>query len=97
MNLKIPEEFHIAGQKWTVKFTDDLLVNDDEYGSCNVVTNTITLDGSKSLPDSRKEATFLHELLHAILNEMGQTELFKDEQFIDTLSSFLHQALTTSK
>jgi Zn-dependent peptidase ImmA (M78 family) len=97
MNFKIPEEFYIAGQKWVVKYTDDLLVADDEYGSCNVVTNTIILDGSKCIPDSRREATFIHELLHAILNEMGHVELFKDEQFIDTLSTLIHQALITAK
>lgn len=97
MKFEIPNEFYIGAQKWTVKFTDELLASDDEFGSCNTVTNTIVLDGSKCIPDSRKEATFLHELLHAILNEMGHAELFKDEQFIDTLSTFLHQALTSSK
>lgn len=43
------------------------------------------------------EHAYLHELTHAMLLAMGRQKLYEDEIFVDLLSGFLHQALTTAK
>ena len=43
-----------------------------------------------------QDQTFYHELVHAILNEMGH-DLNNDEFFVQTFSNFLHQFITTKK
>lgn len=43
----------------------------------------------KELPKQAKETTFYHELVHAILFTMGETN--HDEKYVDTFGAFLHQ------
>ena len=40
-----------------------------------------------------KEHAFFHELLHQVLDSAGYTEQNADEQFVDSVSGLLHQAL----
>ena len=52
---------------------------------------------STDIPRSMLEATYLHELVHAVLSCMGDTELYANEPFIDMFSGLLHQALVTGE
>lgn len=92
--MNIPSSFKIAGQKWNVVYDKDLLAKDGEYGHCHEVTNTIVLQSSGPIPYERVEATFLHELLHAIFHEIGYDTLTNDEKLVNSLSTLLHQALS---
>ena len=47
-----------------------------------------------NLIKTSQEQTFCHELVHWILNVMSEDEKH-DEQFVETFSMLLHQALTT--
>lgn len=91
--MNIPSTFKIAGQKWSVVYDNDLLAKDGEYGHCHEVTNTITLQTPGPIPKERVEATFLHELLHAIFHELGYDTLTNDEKLVNSFSTLLHQAL----
>ena len=93
--MNIPTTFQLDGQTWHVVQDKDLLANEGEYGSCHEVSNTIRLQAEGVVPRTRVETTFLHELLHAIFYELGQTTLTSDEKLIDSLSALLHQALNT--
>lgn len=44
-----------------------------------------------------KEATFFHELTHAILFTMGENELSENERFIEGFANLLHQYVKTVK
>lgn len=50
----------------------------------------------KSLHGDNKEQTFLHEVVHHILNSMGEATLRQNEQFVDVFATFLHQYMKTS-
>jgi len=41
--------------------------------------------------------TLLHEVVHAVLSDMGEEKLSKDEKFVDLFASMLHQINKTSK
>jgi len=95
--VNIPTTFKIAGQPWKVEFDNDLLAKDGEYGHCHEVTNTIVLQNSGPIPHERVEATFIHELLHAIFHELGYDNLNTDEKLVNSLSTLLHQVLSNEK
>lgn len=48
-----------------------------------------------SLQGSILDHTFLHEVIHAILWEMGERRLYNNEKFVDLLSNLLCQVLRT--
>lgn len=47
-------------------------------------------------PPSELEHAFYHELTHAILDMLSYDKLYGDEQFVDSFSGLLHQALKTA-
>jgi Zn-dependent peptidase ImmA (M78 family) len=78
-----------------------LLVNekdwpdDEAVGFCNFLNQQILVLSAVS--DVQKQQTFCHELVHCILDKMGETDLNDNEQFVDVFGSLLHQAWTTCK
>lgn len=53
-------------------------------------------DGGK-MPNDQIEQTIFHEMVHTILNEMNRFNLSEDEEFVQTFSLLLHQAIRTAK
>ncbi|NBP02483.1 MAG: hypothetical protein EBU90_20665 [Proteobacteria bacterium] len=97
MKLVIPSSFKLAGHTYSVKFQKDLLTTDNEFGSLNEVTHVMTLQPPDPVPQSRVESTFLHELLHAIFYELGESELDKNERLIDSVANLLYQAFVSAE
>ena len=87
--MKVPASFRLAGIDWRVVHVEGL----DELGRCDRDTQTIYL--RKGLPKQTLEATFCHELLHAIWWTTGRTD--HDEREIDAAGYLLHQFLTTAR
>lgn len=99
MNI-VPKEFNLLGHTIAVKTNNDRMGDKHALGYCHPLHNKITLadttDG-KPLQLSVIEHTFCHELVHLILNTMGEDELYKNEKFVDVFGGLLHQYLTTAK
>ena len=57
--------------------------------------NLVVLD--MALPRTLVEHNFIHEMLHNQMSLMQKFDLYNDENFINTLSGLIHQALTTGK
>lgn len=93
--MKIPKRFQLFGHTIDVNWCDDLLIRTNNVGEAHYNFNEIKLDVMHDRPESYKEQVFLHEVLHLILNQIGEDELRENEKFIDLLASLLHQALTT--
>jgi len=79
--------FDLAGCKWTILAVSHMT----EMGLCDPETHTIKIRAS--LPEQAQQATFYHELVHAILFTMGKTN--HDEEFVDTFGGLLHQYTRT--
>ena len=79
----IPTTFWLVGCQWTVKYVDDL----SEYGKCDCTTQIIYL--RSGMNKNYTEQTFFHELVHAIMFSMGQTD--HNEIFVDAFGSLMHQ------
>jgi len=87
--VKIPRTFQLAGITWRVVETDAI----SDMGHCDAETATIRLRADLSA--QLKQATFCHELQHAIRYMSGQSE--HDEREVDAQGNLLHQFLTTAK
>ena len=97
-NNKIPLCLNVGGQTISVNIKDRL--EDDKLGACCVAEARI--DIAKTF-NGREQAftiqlnTFYHELVHCILDTMGENELSGNEKFVSCFSSFLCEAMTTQK
>ncbi|MGX7211300.1 hypothetical protein [Enterococcus innesii] len=60
-------------------------------GSCDRDATEIAI--LADLSNERKEATFYHELMHAMLFEAGYSLAEHDEELIDRVSKVLHQVI----
>lgn len=81
--------FSLAGSQWTVSLSPDI----NEMGYCDPEAYCIKIRANMS--DQAKQATFYHELVHAVLFTMGQTN--HNEEFVDTFGGFIHQFMTTKE
>lgn len=99
MNNKIPSKFKIGGQEIDVKIVERC--DDNCLGECRVANVVVEVankyDRNENVSKSCKLNTFYHELTHAILYTMGETELNNNEKFVCCFSSFLTEALTSCK
>lgn len=97
-NNKIPLCLNVGGQTISVNIKDRL--ESDKLGECCVAEARI--DIAKTF-NGREQAfttqlnTFYHELVHCILDTMGENDLSGNEKFVSCFSSFLCEAMTTQK
>ena len=94
----IPTSFLIYGQEIQVDMVADLGRKEAALGITRYRENLIQLQDDAPgypIPYQQIEQTFYHELVHVILAAMHATELNDDENFVDTFSHLLHQAITT--
>ena len=89
----IPKKVKVAGIDYEVKEVEGILERFNVLGQINYHKGVIELDNS--LCQTRKEQTFVHELLHACFREAGYEE--QEEEMIDRVSSVLYQVLKDNK
>lgn len=85
--MEIPESVSVLGLRYEVRLAD----LEDEDGACSPSRQLIQLrDGMGA---EKAAQTFYHELLHALLDQLGYSELYGDEHLVQGLAIGLHQAL----
>lgn len=93
--MHIPTKFHLGGHVVEVKRDVPLK---EAWGEWNNERKVLRLRRpSKNNPESFYYQTFVHELVHAILDTMGREELSNNEGFVDAFSEYLTQAILTSE
>ena len=93
--MKIPKQFRLFSSVINV-VVDNKLMNDAQlYGRCDYSKRLITLCETRNLDplsDGKKAGTFYHEKVHMILDFMEETELSKNEKFVESFSSLLRES-----
>lgn len=95
--FNIPATLHIGGQQIDVKEVDRC--NNNVLGRCILaagvieIARTFNSDGDISVSESSKQNTFVHEVLHAILDTMGENELNNNEKFVCGCAGYLTEAI----
>lgn len=104
--MKIPKSFILNGHEIKIKFLDALVSDEGEelMGEANHPRNTIKIartikDGKKKvkLPKSQIDHTACHEIIHQMLDKLGEHKLNNNEKFVDAMGSMLYQFLNTKK
>lgn len=95
----IPSSFELGGTTYKVEQVDNLLEGDN-VAFINFPTSTVRIANQfkgSTCSASYKEVSFYHELVHGILDTMGQSELSSDEVFVEGFANLLHQYIKTAK
>jgi Zn-dependent peptidase ImmA (M78 family) len=92
--MNIPKSFTLGAIPYKVT-----IVNHIDKGESLGVTDADNgvIMVMRDLPRFRKEQTFCHELVHALLDTAGRSDLGSDETLVDVLGTLLHQYLQTNK
>lgn len=92
---KIPSRFKVGGQEIEVKRVERC--EDNTLGNCTIdagvieIANVFNKDRQQS--ESSKVNTFYHELIHAVLDVMGERDLSGNEKFVCCFAGFLTDAM----
>lgn len=98
--MNIPQSFDLLGHKITIKSVENLQCDEGKIGSYHPLRHEICLQPSHKggfISRTEIEQTFFHELVHAILISMGETELNANEKFVDMFAGLLHQSISTQR
>lgn len=86
----IPDKIRIGGQD--IRIVKEERLDDNKLGTICVAEGTLRIaDNFSNLKqcESSKINTFIHEIVHGILDTMGESELSGNEKFVCTFSSLL--------
>lgn len=87
--MPIPLQVNVAGVEYKVQYQEGMLRNHGLLGQVLYAESVIDIEPSMS--DSKKEQVFVHELVHAMMNEAGYDE--QDEDLVNRFSIVLYQVL----
>lgn len=85
-------DFKLGYRDYTVQYVED--IDDNGLGRTYSMLGIIKLATSwngRFLPEDSVEQTLYHEVVHAILDELGYKELSDDETFVQGFSLLLQQ------
>ena len=88
--MKIPSKIRIGGQDINVCIVER--IEDEKLGQiCLAEGKLLIADNfsTRKQSDTSKANTFVHEVVHGILDTMCETELSGNEKFVSTFSSFM--------
>ena len=88
--MKIPSKIRIGGQDIDVCIVER--IEDDKLGQICVAEGKLLIADSfytKKQSNSSKVNTFVHEIVHGILDTIGETDLSGNEKFVSTFASLM--------
>lgn len=88
--MEIPSKIRIGGQDIDVCIVER--IEGEKLGQICVAEGKMLIADNFSTSkqsESSKVNTFIHEVVHGILDIMGENEMSENEKFVSTFSSFL--------
>lgn len=95
MEIRIPTKLQVGGMEVNIVY-EELINYGNTCGECSVGGGYIKLAkniGAGAQSETSQQNTFVHELVHCILDTMGKPDLSADEQFVCSFASFLLEAV----
>jgi predicted Zn-dependent protease with MMP-like domain len=96
--MNIPKRFKLFGATIDIDFSDTVFTDHGSFGTAVLTGNKIVLQAQNEAhrySQEQVEQTLWHEVVHHVLNKMGQERLCNSEKFVDLFSALIHQAITT--
>jgi len=91
--FRLPSKFQLVGQTINILLKDGMSTT-DAHGLCRYDAGEIWFD-SNIKPEDLKGITFYHELMHMLLNTLGQDAMRDNEGLVDSIGNLLWQAHKT--
>lgn len=96
---RIPNTFNCGGQQWIVNMVDRL--DGNNLGECRSGECVVAIADNFNRADRQDRDccvnTFYHELVHAILINIGWDELSDDHKFVCSFSALLTEAMRDAR
>ena len=89
----IPRKIDVLGIPYAVEEVDVVSRDGKEWGLIDYEKQTIRID--RALAPEKKCQVFIHELVHAILGNIGQYEWNDDESAVQSFAAALYHVLST--
>ena len=94
--MKIPKKLKVGGHTYTITFnkTNDEVRGKNNWGITNHELKTMYID--KEVPQSQKEETFIHELLHIVNHQTKlnyELSSHKEENIVKRMAESLYTIL----
>ncbi len=86
--MDIPTTVNVLGISYNVAICE---TEPTEEGYCSPAKQTICI--RETLSKEKQTQVFLHELIHAILNQLSLDEEYENEHLVQGLAIGLHEAL----
>lgn len=93
--MNIPDKIKIGPFNYDVTIVEEVQKGKEYYGLVEFMKLTIKIQ--EDIARQQQEQTLLHEVVHAILYQMGRTELNNDEVFVDTFADYLYGFIQDNK
>ena len=92
----IPSEIQLAGITIKTEASGIKVGGKRMIGVADYDLERIVID-LKAAPIDSVNQTYIHEVLHYVLQILGYDEINSDEQFIDSVAHLLYQAIISAK
>lgn len=89
-------EFTLGGIKWSVIADNRRLKDLNLLGLCETDKSLISIY-DKGIDENLVEQTIYHEVVHSILESIGENELSSNDKFVQNFALLLHQFERTKK
>lgn len=101
MKLQVPTTIRVGRHKYSIEVVEAML-RKREMGRAHYDTRRIEVGRKSNTTGKRYSNTqvmdsFWHEVVHVILNEMGEHSLNRDEKFVTEFANRLTQAIRTAE
>ena len=95
----IPIKFTLGGTEYRVKIEDSSIDNAvvAQVSYPEALVSISSRSKGKQCAADYMEASFYHELVHAMLETMGKHALSEDEELVEGLANQLHQFMKTAE
>lgn len=90
--IKIPNRLQIGGTIFDIEFVER--TGNTNMGRTDYSATQITIAKNVDMSPASKssmQGTFFHEVVHAMLEELGEYNLSGDERFVQSLSTMINQ------
>lgn len=89
------EVVKVLSQEYVIKHVDVIDKDTTVLGMINHIENTIYI--KNNLPPEKEKVTLIHEILHAIFEQLGFDDEHDNEHLLKCLSTALYQVLQGNK
>lgn len=93
------DSFELMGSRFNIVLDPKLMTKKKSIGfvDADALKMFLWSDPKKTIMPDRVLHTYFHELVHLILDMMGERELYENERFVDVFGGLLHQWFTSQE